>query len=191
MAEAENKTIICLLGILVLLAIIQIASIEYFLDRFSDKMPVAKIMHDKKIQELLADNVLSLSLQQQYDEITASTTATITKEQHQQQHQITEEHKTQKEEGGNAGIDIPSADVTSDITLRSLEEILKRAKVEVTEEIRKQLPPKEDVLSMYGEKPIILGLDRCETFRNTVVKGDAFIGPAGMFNTVREENSWS
>jgi len=70
-----------------------------------------------------------------------------------------------------------------DVTLRSLEEILLSAGVEVTDELRNELPPKEDIISMYGSKPNIIGLDRCETFQSTVVKGDGFIAPAGMFNT--------
>ena len=69
-------------------------------------------------------------------------------------------------------------------SLRSFEEILQKAGVDVTDEIRDQFPPIEDVASMYGSEPIILGLERCETFRNTVVKGDGFIAPAGIFNTV-------
>ncbi len=72
--------------------------------------------------------------------------------------------------------------------LRSLEEILHSAGVEVTDELRLQLPPKEDVISMYGSEPNIVGLDRCETFQKTVVKGDGFIAPAGMFNTVSTHN---
>lgn len=68
-------------------------------------------------------------------------------------------------------------------SLRSFEEILTRAGVEVNDEIRDQLPPKEDVVGMYGSEPVIIGLDQCETFVNTVVKGDGFIAPAGMFNT--------
>lgn len=69
-------------------------------------------------------------------------------------------------------------------TLRSLDEILHQAGVEVTDELLQQLPPKEDVKSMYGSKPIIIGLDQCKKFRDTVDSGDAFIAPAGMFNTV-------
>lgn len=69
-------------------------------------------------------------------------------------------------------------------SLLSLEEILKRAGVEVTDEIRNQLPPKENFASMYGSEPIIVGLERCERFQNTVDLSDAYIGPAGMFNTV-------
>ena len=93
-----------------------------------------------------------------------------------------------KERNGETdNLDI-SLEKQQEVKLRSLEEILQRAGVEVTDEIREQLPPKEDVLSMYGSKPLIIGLDRCETFRNTIAKGDGFIGPAGMFNTVSGMN---
>ena len=69
-------------------------------------------------------------------------------------------------------------------SLRSLEEILERAGVDVTQEIKEQLPPMEDVQSMYGSEPIIHGLDTCQAFQNTIESSDAFIAPAGMFNTV-------
>jgi len=72
----------------------------------------------------------------------------------------------------------------NDGSLMPLEDILKRAGVEVTDEIRDQLPPKEDVISMYGSEPVIVGLDQCKIFQNTVDLSGAFIGPAGMFNTV-------
>ena len=54
----------------------------------------------------------------------------------------------------------------------------------MTQEIKEQLPPMEDVQSMYGSEPIIHGLDTCQAFQNTIESSDAFIAPAGMFNTV-------
>lgn len=77
-----------------------------------------------------------------------------------------------------------SQEAFTNYSLKSLDEILIRAGVEVTDELRGQLPPKEDVASMYGSEPVIVGLEQCERFQNTVVKSDAYIGPAGMFNTV-------
>lgn len=161
MVEAGNKILVWLLIALILLSIVQIASVEYFLSKFDTETSDYDIINDQNIPKLLADKVLSLPSQQS-----------------QSKNKTTQIVDMKVQEGENN-------DIVSDTSLRSLEEILERAKVEVTEEIKKELPPREDILSMYGSKPIIMGLDRCETFRNTIAKGDGFIGPAGMFNTVR------
>jgi len=73
--------------------------------------------------------------------------------------------------------------ITAINSLHPIEAILANAGVEITDEIKQQFPPKDDIRQMYGSEPIILGLDRCERFRETVVTGDGFIAPAGMFNT--------
>lgn len=46
-----------------------------------------------------------------------------------------------------------------------------------------RLPTWEKVVSLYGEGPVIYGLDTCKSFRNTVPAEDASIGTAGLFNT--------
>lgn len=46
-----------------------------------------------------------------------------------------------------------------------------------------KLPTDEQVRTLYGDKPVVYGLDRCETFRNEFPKDDASIGVAGLFNT--------
>ena len=89
--------------------------------------------------------------------------------------------KSQSKPVSSAAIDNPDAIKTS---LRPLEEILAAANVQVDDELKQSLPPLEDIIDMYGSEPIILGTERCETFRSTVEKGEAFVGPAGMFNTV-------
>mmetsp|Transcript_18430 Transcript_18430/g.33836 ORF Transcript_18430/g.33836 Transcript_18430/m.33836 type:complete len:491 (-) Transcript_18430:98-1570(-) len=61
--------------------------------------------------------------------------------------------------------------------------ILKSAHVEVDKETSSQLPTWENVISQYGEKPIIYGLETCEPYRNSVKPEDRMIGPAGIFNT--------
>lgn len=71
----------------------------------------------------------------------------------------------------------------SSLGIRSLDEILMKAGVNVTSEISASLPPPSEAERMYGSQPVILGLDRCETFQKTVPGDDAYIGPAGMFNT--------
>lgn len=45
------------------------------------------------------------------------------------------------------------------------------------------LPKWSSVTKLYGDKPVILGLERCEEFRSQTDPIDASIGPAGMFNT--------
>ena len=46
-----------------------------------------------------------------------------------------------------------------------------------------KLPSWSSVTKLYGEKPVILGLERCEEFRTNFPLDDASIGTAGMFNT--------
>ena len=67
-------------------------------------------------------------------------------------------------------------------------DILGRAGVDVKdidEETLRKLPSLNEIESMYGSGVYVGGLDRCEEFRKTIVPADAFIAPAGMFNTVR------
>ena len=45
------------------------------------------------------------------------------------------------------------------------------------------LPKWTSVTKLYGEKPVILGLERCEEFRTKFPIDDASIGTSGMFNT--------
>jgi hypothetical protein len=46
-----------------------------------------------------------------------------------------------------------------------------------------KLPTWSQVVKLYGDKPVVYGLDTCERFRNTIPKDDASIGTAGLFNT--------
>ena len=61
--------------------------------------------------------------------------------------------------------------------------ILQAAGVEIDEELANILPTWEDVVSMYGSKPIISGLETCPEYRAQVKPEDRMTGPAGMFNT--------
>jgi hypothetical protein len=45
------------------------------------------------------------------------------------------------------------------------------------------LPKWSSVTKLYGEGPVVIGLDTCEQFRNTVPPDDAYVAPAGLFNT--------
>ena len=70
-------------------------------------------------------------------------------------------------------------------------DILTRAGVdedEVDDETKMQLPSLSEVESLYGSEPTIIGLDTCEAFRQTVIPEDAYLAPAGMFNTVCPSN---
>jgi hypothetical protein len=46
-----------------------------------------------------------------------------------------------------------------------------------------KLPTWSQVRKLYGDKPVVYGLDTCERFRNTIPKDDASVGTAGLFNT--------
>jgi hypothetical protein len=81
------------------------------------------------------------------------------------------------------GIDEKS-NQTENKSMKPLAEILELAGVEVDDELRQSLPPVEGVIEMYGSEPVIIGTDRCEAFQNSIIKGEGFVGPAGMFNTV-------
>ena len=61
-----------------------------------------------------------------------------------------------------------------------LDTILRRAGIDVTEEIRRKLPPLSEVHSMYGSRPVSIGFDRCENFRSTTNSEKRLVGPAGM-----------
>jgi hypothetical protein len=61
--------------------------------------------------------------------------------------------------------------------------ILLKSGVNVTDELLERMPKIEDFTSMYGSSPKIVGLETCETFRNTVSPLDAIVGPAGVFNS--------
>lgn len=61
--------------------------------------------------------------------------------------------------------------------------ILQAAGVEIDEELATILPTWEDIVSMYGSKPIISGLETCPEYRAEVKPEDRMTGPAGMFNT--------
>lgn len=67
--------------------------------------------------------------------------------------------------------------------IQPLEVILKSAGVNVTEEIQKSLPPLGGIVDAYGSHPIIVGEERCHEFQASIPPGEAFIAPAGMFNT--------
>jgi hypothetical protein len=46
-----------------------------------------------------------------------------------------------------------------------------------------KLPPVEEIQSMYGTKSYIVGLERCEDYREAVEPEHRLMGPAGLFNS--------
>ena len=65
-----------------------------------------------------------------------------------------------------------------------LVDILHEAGIEeIDPEVIAFLPEWSDVQNLYGDKPVILGLERCEEFRSQADPIDASVGIAGMWNT--------
>lgn len=61
-----------------------------------------------------------------------------------------------------------------------------RAAAKANIEIEKQqakLPTLTEIQSLYGTKPYILGLERCQAYRDAVDPEFRLIGPAGLFNS--------
>eukprot|EP00536_Pseudo-nitzschia_multiseries_P011089 jgi/Psemu1/259562/estExt_Genewise1Plus.C_3620006 len=78
-------------------------------------------------------------------------------------------------------------DTTYDEAIKGRErlvEILNEAGImDIDPEAIALLPKWSSVKKLYGEKPVVLGLEHCETFRTQFNPDDASIGTAGMFNT--------
>ena len=60
-----------------------------------------------------------------------------------------------------------------------IQTVLEKAGIPITQEVIDQLPPFSHVQKMYGEEPVIIGLDRCEAFQRLVNPVDRLIGGAG------------
>lgn len=54
---------------------------------------------------------------------------------------------------------------------------------EIDVETLSLLPKWETVVKLYGDKPVIYGLDTCEDFRQRIPRNDASLAVAGIFNT--------
>ena len=46
-----------------------------------------------------------------------------------------------------------------------------------------ELPPWSQVLQNYGDKPVVLGMERCKAYRRAVPPSLRIVGPAGLFST--------
>lgn len=67
----------------------------------------------------------------------------------------------------------------------SMQGRLARAAAKSGEDLRQEatLPSRSEIVSMYGNSSHIVGLERCEEFRDLVSPENRLMGPAGMFNS--------
>lgn len=62
--------------------------------------------------------------------------------------------------------------------------LIKEAGVSVDDELIAKLPTWDKVVAMYGDQPVVYGLEQCERFQNeTGDPADHFLSVAGTFNT--------
>jgi hypothetical protein len=87
-------------------------------------------------------------------------------------------HRLQRFRKGNK--DAAAAETNnSEIRNNHILTILEKSGIGITPELMDQIPPFSHVKQMYGSKPIILGLDRCEEFRKNIDPSFRIIGAAG------------
>jgi len=65
--------------------------------------------------------------------------------------------------------------------IKPLSQILEEAGSKFSDD--QKFPSVEEVEQLYGDKPTIMGLETCQKFRETVPQTEAYVAPAGMFNT--------
>jgi hypothetical protein len=56
-------------------------------------------------------------------------------------------------------------------------------RADLTEDVLSELPPWSQVLINFGSEPVILGLERCQAFRDAAPPRDRQIAPAGLFSS--------
>ena len=66
---------------------------------------------------------------------------------------------------------------------KSIAKIFHQAGVELDEESIQRLPSWAQIESVIGPKPVMLGLERCNDYRNNVPPLRRMLGSAGMFNS--------
>ena len=77
-------------------------------------------------------------------------------------------------------INAPSQNATDN---QVLEYFRQAVGVELDDESIQRLPTWSQIESLIGEKPVLLGLERCNDFRNNVPPLRRMLGSAGMFNS--------
>jgi hypothetical protein len=75
-------------------------------------------------------------------------------------------------------VNIPPSDSNNAVL-----EYFKDAGVRLHDEDIRSLPTWSEIEALIGEKPVILGLEKCETFRNKIPPLRRMIGASGMFNS--------
>ena len=60
-----------------------------------------------------------------------------------------------------------------------IQAVLQKAGIPITPKLLLKIPPYSHVQQMYGEQPVILGLETCQNFQTHVLPRDRFLGPAG------------
>ena len=78
-------------------------------------------------------------------------------------------------------IDTPSQNATDNNQV--LEYFRQAVGVELDDESIQRLPTWSQIESSIGDKPVLLGLERCNDFRNNVPPLRRMLGSAGMFNS--------
>lgn len=74
-------------------------------------------------------------------------------------------------------------DDQNNVTDKRVLEYFREAGVELDDEAVRRLPTWSQIESLIGDKPVVLGLDRCDDFRNNVPPLRRMLGSSGMFNS--------
>jgi len=94
--------------------------------------------------------------------------------------ELSEVHAGSSSKSGHGAVDKSNISHTKDLLLNSGINVS-----DIEPGMLDRLPSLAEVEGLYGPSVVISGLETCETFRKTIAQEDAYIGPAGMFNTVR------
>lgn len=77
----------------------------------------------------------------------------------------------------------PQIGLTKDGSIEPVLNILSRAGVTVPEDRHKDLPSWLEISQLYGDAPVIVGLEHCQAFRAAVPGERRMLGAAGLFST--------
>jgi hypothetical protein len=83
-------------------------------------------------------------------------------------------------------IDSSSLEISHDIiysnntaSVNPLVSIFEKSGISLTPNILEQIPPYSSIIKMYGDKPTVIGLERCEEFQQQVQPPDRTLAVAG------------
>lgn len=86
---------------------------------------------------------------------------------------------------GNKQYEASSWDISHDndrnntASFNPLISIFEKSGISLTPNILEQIPPYSNIIQMYGHKPVVIGLDRCEEFQQQVQPPDRTLAVAG------------